>query len=212
MVVVKVYVEGGGDAERIRSACREGFTRFFQGAGLAGIMPRVVICGGRGHAMDRFRSAVQGDSRTEKSVLLVDSEDPVNGPCTGATALAHLDARDRKNLRPVTAPEKCHMMVQVMETWFLADHHGLGEFYKQGFNATGLFNNILESRAKRDVFSALLNASRFSQTRGSYGKGEHSFTLLGKIDAPAVVTQCAWAARLMTTLSEMKRGQPVTQP
>lgn len=212
MVTVKVYVEGGGDAERIKSACHEGFSKFFAAAGLGGIMPRIVVCGGRGQAMDRFRSAVQQDTRDEKSVLLVDSEDSVPGICGGATALRHLDARDGKNLQPVTTPEKCHMMVQVMETWFLCDHPGLATFYKQGFNGGGLYNTVLEDRSKRDVFANLSNASRFSQTKGSYGKGLHSFALLAHINATAVLAQCPWAARLVTTLSELKRGQPVTQP
>lgn len=211
MVEVKVYVEGGGDAERLKRSCREGFSEFFRKAGLQGAMPRVVVCGGRGQAMDRFRTAVQQDDRSTKSVLLVDSEDPVRGACSGASAIGHLDARDGRNLRPVTTDEKCHLMVQVMETWFHADHATLSAFFKQGFNARSLYGNSLESRTKQAVMDALHNATRASQ-KGAYGKGEHSFALLAAIEPARVTTQCAWANRLIITVGELKRGQPPSMP
>jgi hypothetical protein len=211
MVEVKVYVEGGGDAERLKRACREGFSEFFRKAGLQDAMPRVVACGGRGQAMDRFRTAVQQDDATTRSALLVDSEDPVQGTCSGATAIAHLDTRDRKNLRPVTTDEKCHLMVQVMETWFMADHKALADYFGQGFNGNGLYSTNLEGRTKREVFAALYSATRHSR-KGAYGKGAHSFELLGRIDVPAVLRQCKWAARLVLTLRELKQGQQPSMP
>lgn len=205
MVEVKVYVEGGGEADRILRTCREGFTKFFRNAGLDGIMPRVVACGSRGQAMDRFRSAVQLDDRDSISVLLVDSEDAVRGICSGATAIPHLDARDGKNLQPVASNEKCHLMTQVMETWFHADPATLAVFFGQGFNPGSLYNNNLESRTKRDIMDALHNATRSSR-KGAYGKGAHSFELLAKIDAEKVRALCPWADRLVTTVKELKQG------
>lgn len=211
MVEVYVYVEGGGEAERLKRSCRQGFSEFFRKAGLQDARPRVVVCGGRGQALDRFRSAVQQDDAHRKSLLLVDSEDPVNGVCSGRAAIPHLDARDRKNLAPVTGPEKCHLMTQVMETWFHADPATLSIFFGQGFNQRSLYNNILESRTKRDIMDALHNATRSSR-KGAYGKGAHSFDLLAVIDPGAVTTHCAWANRLIVTLDELKRGQPPSMP
>lgn len=54
MVGMKLYVEGGGDTNLLRTACRQGFSEFLKKAGLAGRMPRVVACGGRQDAYDAF--------------------------------------------------------------------------------------------------------------------------------------------------------------
>lgn len=72
--MVKLYVEGGGDAALLRSACREGFAKFSGKAGLAGHMPRVVACGSRADAYDSFCTALRSG---EAAMLLVDSEAPI---------------------------------------------------------------------------------------------------------------------------------------
>ena len=212
MVEVKIYTEGGGDAERLLRACRAGFTAFFERAGLKGMMPRVVACGGRGAAMDRFRSALAMATSDQVHLLLVDSEDPVTGPCSGATAISFLDTRDGKGLADVASGHQCHLMVQVMESWFLADPNELSRFYGQGFNGTSLPTTLLETRAKRDVYAALSSATRNTKTRGAYGKGEHSFELLSRIDANKVIERSPWADRLVTTIKELKQSRPVTKP
>ena len=47
MVTVRLYVEGGGDAKSLRTACRRGFREFLLRAGLGGSMPRIIACGPR---------------------------------------------------------------------------------------------------------------------------------------------------------------------
>ena len=76
-MTVKVYVEGGGDGRDLRTRCRKGFSAFFEKAGLAGRMPRVVACGSRESAFDRFRTAFAARKAGEFVALLVDSEAPV---------------------------------------------------------------------------------------------------------------------------------------
>ncbi len=44
---IKIYVEGGGDTNALKTKCRQGFSEFFRKAGLEGRMPRVVSSGGR---------------------------------------------------------------------------------------------------------------------------------------------------------------------
>jgi len=68
--VVKIYVEGGGDSAALKTACREGFSKFLSKAGLAGRMARVVACGSRADAFDSFLTAVRSG---EVAILLVDS-------------------------------------------------------------------------------------------------------------------------------------------
>ena len=87
---VCICVEGGGTRRPLRTACRRGFDTFLRRAGLADHMPRIVACGSRAQAYDRFCTAT--DQQTADFVcLLVDSE----GPVTAATPWAHLAPHGR---------------------------------------------------------------------------------------------------------------------
>ena len=85
---VKVYVEGGGDRRELRTKCRQSFSSFFREAGLDERLPRVIACGSRQQAYDRFCSAVAHRSG-DFNFLLVDSEGPVQ-----AAPWEHLAQRD----------------------------------------------------------------------------------------------------------------------
>ena len=69
-----IYLEGGGDDSLVRIRCREGFRKLLAKCGFAGRMPRLVACGGRGAAFDRFKTA--HETAGEYVALLIDSEDP----------------------------------------------------------------------------------------------------------------------------------------
>ena len=56
-LVSKIYLEGGGDSTQLTIRCREGFRKLLVKCGFAGRMPRLVACGGRGTAFDRFMTA-----------------------------------------------------------------------------------------------------------------------------------------------------------
>jgi hypothetical protein len=102
----------------------------------------------------------------------------------------------------------CHLMVQCMEAWFLADHKTLQNFFGQGFNTKALPNTTakIESITPKKIYQFLANATKSFKTKAKYGKGEHSFKLLAKID-PAKVTQTSpWAKRLINeTKKKMER-------
>ncbi|WP_459594091.1 DUF4276 family protein [Dickeya ananatis] len=53
--------------------------------------------------------------------------------------------------------------------------------------------------AKQQVYDMLENATR-STTKGRYGKGAHSFTLLALIDPAKVQQASPWAQRFITQL------------
>ena len=75
---VKIYVEGGGDHNKaLQTHCCRGFSEFFRKAGLEGRMPRVVACGGRRRAYDRFRTSHENAGKDDLPIPLVDSEAPV---------------------------------------------------------------------------------------------------------------------------------------
>lgn len=200
MVELHLYVEGGGDSKALHSRCREGFRKFLEQAGLKGHMPRIVACGGRDNAFSDFKTAV---AHGRPAMLLVDSE----GPMAAAhefTPWAHLKARDGWTRPTGASDEQCHLMVQCMETWLLIDRATLKAFFGQGFKLDALpaANRQPEKIAKAEVYSALAKATKDCKTKAIYGKGEHSFELLGKVDPGKVTAASPWAARFVDELRE----------
>jgi hypothetical protein len=198
MVELYLYVEGGGDAASLKAKCREGFSEFLRKAGLEGRMPRIVACGSRKQAYDRFRTAIR--EREHSAMILVDSEDPVSGK----SPWAHLRQRqdDRWETPPGANDDDCHLMVECMEAWFLADRRTLAAFFGQGFNANPLRTaaTSVEQVPKASVLQALAVATKGCAGKGAYGKGRHSFELLAKIDPAEVTAASHWAARFVTAL------------
>ncbi len=203
MVGMRLYVEGGGDAKLLRTACREGFSTFLNRAGLTGHMPRIVACGGRRQAYEDFCTAL--NQGTHAAMLLVDSENPI----ADVSPWMHLLKRpgDLWPFPPNGRDDDCHLMVQCMESWFLTDHATLGAFFGQGFNPATLPHpgRDVEAILKTSVYRALAEATHACKTKASYGKGEHSFKLLARIDPDKVTAGSAWAARFVTTL-KVKMG------
>ena len=191
---VKVYVEGGGDGKSLRSACREGFKNFIKKTGLSGMMPRIVACGGREKAYDRFKTAHL--NKDETSLLLVDAEESVQetGPWQ------HLKAREDWDPPNGATEDQCHLMVQSMESWFLADQDALKEFYGQGYRQNALRQNPqIEQIAKDDVLDGLDRAARETSKRG-YHKGTHSFEILAKLDPEKIKNASPHAKRFIESL------------
>ena len=93
-------------------------------------------------------------------------------------------------------------MVQVMESWFLADRPTLARHFGQGFRETALPNQTnVEEIAKQQVFDSLKAATRDSRA-GTYDKGRHSFDVLGKIDPGKVRSASPHADRLLQVLDD----------
>lgn len=207
-----LYVEGGGDTASLRSACREGFSKFLQRAGLAGQMPRIVACGGRDNAHDSFCTAIKGG---DTAMLLVDSEALViAGAQLGDAGKRedrehwqpwhHLFQRDGWKKPTDSSDLQCHLMVQCMENWLLADRETLKQFFDPGFKENSLpaTANPVELVAKSTVYQALADATHACKTKDPYGKGEHSFKLLALIDPEKVQRASPWALRLVEALQK----------
>ncbi|MCY4410563.1 MAG: DUF4276 family protein [Caldilineaceae bacterium] len=195
MVKVTVYVEGGGRG-RLATECRRGFTEFFRNAGLAGHMPSIVACGSRNDAFDRFCVALNEAGSGEIPLLLVDSESPVQSRQPPWQHLA--SSPDRWNRPQSSREEQAHLMVQCMESWFMADAQALEIFFGAGFRLPTVRNDI-EDIPKQDVLRNLETASRRSQ-KGAYHKGRYSFEILAQIDPEKVIQRSPFAKRLIDTL------------
>ena len=121
LVKTKVYVEGGGH-KALNRECRRAFGTFLEKAGVAPGTVKLEACGSRGNAYTNFKTDA---SESIRGVLLVDAEGPVNAQSTWQ----HLQANDGWS-RPAGAnDDQCHLMVQIMEAWFLADAEALESFY-----------------------------------------------------------------------------------
>nr|WP_187345118.1 DUF4276 family protein [Cystobacter ferrugineus] len=192
---MRIYVEGGGHSGALKSECRRGFAEFFAKFVPRGKQPRIIACGSRNEALDDFRTALR-TYREDHVVLLVDAEAPV---APGQSTWAHLG--DGWAPPPGATEENTHLMVQCMESWFLADLTELAAYFGQGFQASSLPRNPnIEAISKQDVFRALEAATRQTRTKGAYSKGGHSFAILARIDPVKVRGASPSAERLATAL------------
>ena len=164
-------------------------------------MPRIVACGTREDVYDDFKTAHRKSSDNLLPMLLVDAE----GPVAAAESWRHLeDQAGWKRPANATNDEQCHLMVQAMESWFLADKKALGKFYGQGFQESALpANPQIEDISKEDVRSGLNQATR-QTTKGPYNKGSHSFDILAKLDPAKVQEASPHAKRFIETLMKSK--------
>ncbi len=197
MVAVTIYVEGGGPGKVGKSNCRKGFRKFFERAGLAGTMPSIISSGSRNDTFGDFRVAFGDKDSGEIPLMLVDSEAPVK---PNTTSWQHLSSRDNWK-RPDNAQDnQAQLMVQCMESWFLADVSALRKYFGAGFKSTSLAKrNDIGNIPKSDVYKRLNSASQNSK-KGVYHKGRHSFDILAQIDPEKVVERSPFAKRLVDTL------------
>ena len=194
---IRLYVEGGGDSKTLKTACRKGFRSFLENSGLTGRMPRIVAGGSRRNAYESFKTAHDHGNGTV--LLLVDAE----GPVTADGSWQHLQARDGWNRPDGATDEQCHLMVEIMESWFQADREALEAFYGQGYRSNALPpRQNVEEIPKGDVLDGLARATRNS-TKGRYDKGAHSFKMLEKLDPAKVRDASPYADRFINTLSRL---------
>jgi hypothetical protein len=192
MVTTHVYVEGGGNNKAVQKACTRGFSKFIEGAGLTVSKPKIVACGGRGDAYQSFRRALNAGNTG--AMLLVDSENPL----MASNPWQHLNASDGWNHPNGATVSQCHLMVQVMESWFLADRGALQSFYGTAFRPQDLPPNpAIENIPKQDVLDGLARATRDTK---NYKKGTDSFKILESLDPAKVRAVSPHADRFIRAL------------
>ena len=97
---------------------------------------------------------------------------------------------------PGAANDSAFLMVQVMETWFLADRGTLRQFFGSALNENHFRQWLdLEAVPKDTVIDALERATANCQK--PYSKGRVSFGLLGRIDPVRVANSCPHANYLL---------------
>ena len=159
-------------------------------------MPRVVRGGGRERTFDLFATAIRNPRPGRVPLLLVDSE---AGVADEHSAWQHLHERDDWARPRDARDDQVFLMVQVMETWLLADRAALGQYFGAPFRESALRQwPALEDVSKQDVLEALARAT--AACTQPYAKGETSFELLATLDPALVETACPHAAALLNHL------------
>lgn len=193
---IRIYAEGGGEGQLYDTLFREAWRRFFHAAGLAGRMPSLVRGRSRTQTLDLFATAVAARRPHVLPLLLVDSEGPVQAD---VGAWEHLRASDGWQKPQGAAENQAFLMVQLMETWFLADPETLRRYFGQGFrdNAFRAWPS-LEAVPKDTVLSTLAQAT--AGCKRPYAKGKVSFDLLREVEPTMVENACPHAKKLLDYL------------
>jgi hypothetical protein len=200
VVRTKIYIEGGGEGQLLDTLFRQAWTTFFKAAGLAGRMPQVIRGKGRQRTFELFVTAVENPEPGVVPLLLVDSEEPL---AESHTVWQHLRARADDNWeRPADArDDQAFLMVQLMETWFLADRDLLRSYCGPAHRENHF--KVWPSLAavpKATVLRALDQAT--AACSPCYAKGKVSFELLAKLSPAKVEQACPDAKRLLDHLRD----------
>jgi hypothetical protein len=98
--------------------------------------------------------------------------------------------------------ESVFWMVQMMESWFLADRGALKQYYDQHFRENSLPSNPkIEAILKEDVDRGLKLATK-NWKKGEYHKREHAPDILSKINPELVKEASPQCRRIFQTLLE----------
>ena len=193
-----IFIEGGGGKDS-KDELRHAFSAFLsrprEAARQKGVHWRVVMCGSRDATFKAFRHAAR-DLRDAFVFLLVDAEQAVTG-----TPREHLSARDPWDLS-FADEEQCHLMAQVMESWFLADPAAMERFYGQHFVARQIPpRKNVEEVPKADVEAVLKSATAKTQ-KGEYHKIQHGPRIPESLDPERVRARAPHCERLFQALAE----------
>lgn len=196
---IYLYVEGGGNKET-KARLRKGFERFFgnivaRAASLA-IVYRIIPCGDRDSTRRDFAKALRVNPEGI-NLLLVDSDGPVtSGP------LEHLRQSFGWGVTGVPS-DRCHLMVQVMESWFLADLNALKAYYGRGFHIKSIPKNTdVEQNSKAQVLFSLKKSTKLT-SKGTYHKTRHAPEILKPLDGSKVRAAAKHCNRLFEVLERL---------
>jgi Domain of unknown function (DUF4276) len=197
---IRIYIEGGGDGKNTKALIRQGFSQLLKPlvelAKSQKIKWNIIICGSRNNAFRDFKNALKSHPEAF-NVLLVDAEAPV----TIDSPWAHLKLRDNWDKPAGVDDSHCHLMVQAMEAWFLADIETLKKFYGQGFKESAIPKNSNVETIDKDRLEPSLKTATRSTTKGEYQKIKHASKLLELLDVAKVRQASPYCERLHTTIT-----------
>ena len=200
---IRIYVEGGGDRRDDRRNLRIAFGQFFDELRNQpksnGTRLRVVPSGGRSQTHRAYRKAAN-QYQDAFNILLVDSEGPVHHD---TPSWKHLCEREEDKWDLCDKDERhCHLMVQAMEAWFVADKSALSRFYGQGFSKTPLPRRADVEEIPKDALYDSLKRATQRTVKGEYHKTRHGPKILELLDAAKVRAAAPHCERLFVVLEK----------
>lgn len=196
-----IYVEGGGGRD-MDNRCREGFRGFLARLNLP-VQPKIVACGSRSDAFDRFCTHLRQPNHGP-CILLVDSETVVSAK----SPWEHVRQREGDGWRrpDEASDEHLHFMAVCMEAWIIADADSLADFYDGNFRRNALPTTVdLEQVDKDDLLNSLRSATRDTR-KGAYAKGKVSYAALGNTNIIVVAARMSYCCRLVERLRQADSG------
>lgn len=191
-----IYVEGGGKGSKatdLAPKLRRGFSQLictFLGVNERDRKFEIFPAGSRVATKKAYEIAVK---QGKDAILLLDSEDLL----TSESNKDHLSNRpgDKMTWSNQANHLDIHLMVTVMESWFLTDAPALQAYYGQGFNSNKFPGSgaPIETILKNTV-EGILNEATTKTQKGKYHKGNHSGDLIGMIN-PHKVAQASPKAK-----------------
>ena len=159
---IKLYVEGGGKGSHKLATIKlqQGFDAFFRdlknAARAKKISFKIIPSSNTQTTYEDFLISVR-NSPQSFNLLLVDSDEAI---AENETARDFLQKKYKKWLLKTIKDEQCHLMVRIMESWFIADVEALKEFYGREFKESAIpKNRNVESIEKERVESSLKTAT-----------------------------------------------------
>lgn len=203
---IRIYVEGGGDQNFGMVQLRDGFNSFLseakEAADSKNIDWQIIPCGGRRGAYKKFCNALE-DHPDAFNILLVDSEEKVE-----YTPWKHLKNRKHDEWeKPESVDEdNCQLMVQIMESWFLADIEALAGYFGENFDESALPADTEIENIGKDSVILSLNKAALKTVKKRYHKIKDGTEILKIIDVAKVRAAAPHCERLFSTL-EQKIGE-----
>ncbi|MDB9305746.1 DUF4276 family protein [Nodularia spumigena CS-591/12] len=189
---IRIYIEGGGDGKNTKALIRKGFSQVLKQFKL-----NITICGSRNNAFLDFKNALKSYPNAF-NILLVDAEAPV----TINSAWRHLKSRDNWDKPSGVDDSQCHLMVQTMDAWFIADIETLTKYYGQGFRKNAIPKNPNIEVIDKDTLFDSLKKATCNTSKGEYQKIKHASKLLELLNVAKVRQASPYCDRLFTTLTE----------
>ena len=190
MKEIAIYIEGGGPNQYTQLPFRKGFDAFFNYfkalASENDYTLTFIPHGGREEVFKYFNLALINQPN-RINILMVDAEGSIDANVTSKT---HLQSEWDN---PDASEEQCHLMVQIMESWFFADLDTLYIFYnidKENDEDLVEYQGVknVETIAKDKIIHSLINISKNS-THGDYkeyGKRRQAIKIFENLDLDIV--------------------------
>jgi len=201
---IKLYVEGGGKGSHKLATIKlqQGFDAFFRELKNAArekkISFKIIPSNNTQNTYEDFLISVR-NSPQSFNLLLVDSDEAV---AENETARDFLQKKYRKWQLKTIKDEQCHLMVQIMESWFLADVDALKSFYGKEFKESAIPKHKNVETIAKDTVEKSLAAATAKTQKAEYHKIEHGAKILEIINPQKVRAATPHCERLFETIAK----------